>query len=147
MKSVRCALMIAACLVLPACNDDAGPTAPVQYPQVAGSWQGTVTFEPLVGFYADPSCPEQLVTIHLQQQGRAVSGTFQADCVTVQFEGTAYGEIISGRLTQEVDGTVYVSVLRGSLVGTPVSQIEAGAGIFVNPNGWQREGLHLRLTR
>lgn len=148
MKSIRYTLLIAASLVLPACNDDVGPTAPLQpSPVVAGPWQGSVSYEPLVGFYEEAPCPDQPVTIQLQQDGRTVSGTIQAECVTAQFEGTVSNLRISGRVTQVLDGQVYSANLTGSLVGSPVSQIEAGTEIFVNPNGWRREAIHLRLTR
>jgi hypothetical protein len=149
MKLIRCALLIATSLVLPACNDDVGPTAPLQSsPVVAGPWQGNVSYEPLVGFYEEAPCPDQPVTIQLQQEDSRVSGTIQAECVTAQFEGTVQRNLtIRGRVTQVLDGQVYSANLTGSLVGSPVSQIEAGTEIFVNPNGWRREAIHLRLTR
>lgn len=148
MKSVRYALMFAACLVLPACNDDMGPTAPVQSPEVSGSWQGTVSYQALVGFYVDPTCPDQPVTVQLQVEGSTVTGTIQAECVTAQIEGRVYNQTIRARVTQVVDGEPpYTAVLDGSFVGFPVSQIEASTEIFVNSNGWQRESFTLRLAR
>ena len=149
MKIIRYALLIATTLVLPACNDEiVGPTAPVSYPVVAGPWQGNVSYEPLVGFYEEAPCPGQSVTVQLQQEDRRISGAIQAECVTAQFEGTVQQNLtIRGRVTQVVDGLVYSADLTGSLVGSPVSQIEAGTEIFVNPNGWRREAIHLRLTR
>lgn len=149
MKFIRYALLIAASLVLPACNDDVGPTAPLQSPAVAGPWQGNVSYQALVGFYVDPPCPDQPVTVQLQQQGRMVSGTIQAECVTAQFEGTVSNLTINGRVTQVMpEGEVYSAILRGSLVGSPVSQIEAGTEIFTTTSsGIQREAFRLILTR
>jgi hypothetical protein len=46
MKIIRYAMLVAATLVLPACNDEiVGPTAPVHYPVVAGPWQGNVSYQ------------------------------------------------------------------------------------------------------
>lgn len=148
MKFIRYALMIAASLVLPACNDDVGPTAPLQSPAIAGPWQGNVSYQALVGFYEDPPCPEQPVTVQLQQQGRTLSGTIQAECVTAEFRGIVNPNLtIRGVVTQVLDGQVYSASLDGSLVGSPVSQIEAGTEIFTATSGWRREALQLRLTR
>jgi hypothetical protein len=150
MKILRYALLMAASLVLPGCNDEMpGPTAPVAYAVVAGPWQGNVSYQALVGFYVEAPCPEQPVTVQFQQEGRRVTGTIQADCLTAQFEGeVAQNLTISGRVTRVFDGQTFSARLTGSLVGSPVSQIEAETEVLETaPGGFQSESFRLRLTR
>jgi hypothetical protein len=143
---------LAASLAL-SCHGDSGPTAPEQPTvQLAGTWHGTVHYKSPVGFYYDESrCPDQAVTVSINQHGSAIDGTIQAPCVTAQFEATIGPRSFAahGRASETVNGIFYTSELTLNLIlqNGERKQIEGSSTPFQSATGGQRDGLVLTVSR
>lgn len=150
MKRALFIVAFAAILALPSCHDDSGPTAPEQpTPLLSGTWQGNVHFVSPVGFYyGDPICPDQPVTVSIHQEGLAVGGTIQADCVTAQFEATIGPSlrVMTGTATQ-MGGYTATLQLNLAVQNGQVTQMGGSTTTFASSTGGQLDSITLSLSR
>jgi hypothetical protein len=142
-----------ASLLLSCHGDDSGPTAPEQPTvQLAGNWSGTVHYKSAVAFYYDEgTCPDQAVTLSINQHGSAIDGTIQAQCVTAQFQATIGPSlrVAYGSATQTVNGASYTATLTLNLLvqnGT-ILRMTGSTTPFTSATGGQLDSLQLNLTR
>lgn len=145
-------LALSAGLVL-SCHDDSGPTAPEQpAPALGGSWHGTVHYKSAVAFYYDEgSCPDQAVTVTVNQSGTAIEGTIQAPCVTAQFQATIGPSlrVAFGTATQTVQGVSYTANLTLNLLleNGGVLRMSGSTTPFTSSTGGQLDSVVLTLSR
>ena len=152
MRRTISILALAASMVL-SCHDDSGPTAPQQQtPQLAGSWLGSVHYKAPVAFYYDEgSCPDQSVTVTINQSGMEIDGTIQAACVTAQFEATIGPslKVAYGTATQTVKGVTYTATLTLNLIAANgnILRMSGSTTPFTSSTGGQLDSVVLTLGR
>ena len=153
MRRTISVLAMTASLVL-SCHGDSGPTAPEQpTPQLAGSWQGNVHFNAPVSFYYDEaSCPDQPVTVSINQHGLAIDGSIQAQCVTAQFQATIGPSfrVAYGTATQTAAGVSYTANLTLNLLvdsNGSILRMSGSTTPFTSSTGGQLDSVVLTLSR
>ena len=117
-----------------------------------GSWHGTVPYRSPVAFYYDQgACPDQAVTVSVNEHGMAINGTIQAPCVNAQFQGTIGPSlrVAFGTATQTVGGVSYTATLTLNLLvenGT-ILRIAGSTTPFTSSTGGQLDSMVLTLNR
>jgi hypothetical protein len=144
-------LAVTASLAL-SCHGDSGPTAPEPTVDLGGNWHGTVHYQSPVGFYYDEAaCPDQAVTVTVNQSGMAIDGTIQAPCVNAQFQATIGPSfrVAYGTATQTVQNASYTATLTLNLVreNGAIMQMAGSTTPFTSSTGGQVDSIKLTLAR